>query len=68
MEREKGEVAEGAKYGIATSAFSALIPLTVATGGPVDAVVREIGEKHGITPTQVLLLWAMQMTDGPLVT
>ena len=32
--------------------------ITALPGGPVDAVVEKAAKRLGITPTQVLLLWA----------
>jgi len=55
-------------HDIATMAFSTLTPLTVCRDGPVEEVVRDIRQRKGIKQTQVLLLWALQTTSGPLVT
>lgn len=50
------------KEGIVTAAYSALSPLTKIEwqGGPVDAVLREVGERHKWTEGQVILEWVKE--------
>ncbi|KAJ7143517.1 Aldo/keto reductase [Mycena crocata] len=54
----KDLIAYSAKHGIVTEAYSSLAPITKAPGGPVDAPVAAAAKRLGITPTQVILLWA----------
>ncbi|KAH7914562.1 Aldo keto reductase [Hygrophoropsis aurantiaca] len=46
-----------AEHGIIIEAYSALIPVTKQTGGPLDGPLNEIATKYGLTPGQVLLAW-----------
>ncbi|KAJ7160047.1 NADP-dependent oxidoreductase domain-containing protein [Mycena filopes] len=56
--QNKDLLAYSAKHGIVTAAYSSLAPITRFPGGPVDAPVAAAAERLGITPTQVILLWA----------
>ncbi|WVQ94474.1 hypothetical protein IAU59_001553 [Kwoniella sp. CBS 9459] len=56
------------EHDIAIEAYGPLAPLTRATGGPVDEVVKKIAKDHGIEESQVLLKWAEQKSGGVLVT
>nr|GAT49305.1 aldo-keto reductase [Mycena chlorophos] len=47
-----------AEHGIVVEAYSPLAPITQYPGGPVDAPLKAAAERLGITPTQVLFLWA----------
>ncbi|KAF7364132.1 NADPH-dependent conjugated polyketone reductase C1 [Mycena sanguinolenta] len=46
------------EQGILTAGYSSLTSITKYPGGPVDAPVAAAAARHGISPTQVLLLWA----------
>ncbi|KAF7362533.1 NADPH-dependent conjugated polyketone reductase C1 [Mycena venus] len=46
-----------AKHQIVTEAYSVLIPITSRPGGPLDAPLLKIADKHGVTMDQVLLAW-----------
>ncbi|KAJ6551187.1 NADP-dependent oxidoreductase domain-containing protein [Mycena capillaripes] len=43
---------------ILIEAYSALIPVTSLPGGPLDAPLAAIADKHGVTADQILLAWA----------
>ncbi|KAJ3341740.1 hypothetical protein HDU91_000634 [Kappamyces sp. JEL0680] len=47
------------QHHIALAAYSPLMPLTHAKGGPLDPVVEAIAARHGKTPTQILLAWCL---------
>ncbi|KAJ7752575.1 Aldo/keto reductase [Mycena metata] len=46
-----------AKHKIVIEAYSALIPVTSLPGGPVDAPVKAIADRLGVSNDQVLLAW-----------
>ncbi|KAI0090646.1 Aldo/keto reductase [Irpex rosettiformis] len=48
----------GNKHGIVTEAYSPLKPLTSPTGGPLDALLKEISSRLNVPPEQILLSWA----------
>ncbi|KAK3295119.1 NADP-dependent oxidoreductase domain-containing protein [Chaetomium fimeti] len=54
--------------GIQVSSFKTLAPVTVAPGGPLDAVLSSIAVKHATTPDAVLLSWAIGKTVVPITT
>lgn len=57
------------KYDIAISPFTSLAPITRFPGGPVDDVVKRIGDAKAISSAQVLLAWAHERTGGgPIIT
>ncbi|OCF34646.1 aldose reductase [Kwoniella heveanensis CBS 569] len=56
------------EHEIAIEAYGPLAPLTRATGGPIDGIVKQIAKDRGIEESQVLLKWAEQKTGGVLVT
>jgi diketogulonate reductase-like aldo/keto reductase len=57
------------KYDIAISPLTSLAPLTRFPGGPIDDVIKRIGQSRGVTAAQVLLAWARQVSEGgPVVT
>ncbi|THH03350.1 hypothetical protein EW145_g6328 [Phellinidium pouzarii] len=45
------------KKGIVTEAYSSLTPITQTPGGPVDPVLKSIGDRIGATPAQVIFAW-----------
>ncbi|RDB16633.1 NADPH-dependent conjugated polyketone reductase C1 [Hypsizygus marmoreus] len=47
----------GAKHGIVTEAYSALIPITTNPGGPLDGPLYDIAKRLDATADQVLLAW-----------
>lgn len=47
------------KHGIVLEAYSPLTPLTYAAGGPLDAVVKRIAAKYGVSDSAVLLRWVL---------
>lgn len=53
---------------IKIEAYGPLNSLFRVTGGPVDAVVKSLAEKHGATEAQVLLSWAAKHSGGIAVT
>ncbi|KAI9632188.1 NADP-dependent oxidoreductase domain-containing protein [Dioszegia hungarica] len=57
-------------HDIAVQPFTCLAPLTRWPGGPAEVAAREVAEKKGagVSAAQVLLVWARQMTGGPLLT
>ncbi|PCH36977.1 Aldo/keto reductase [Wolfiporia cocos MD-104 SS10] len=58
LRRQAPIVAFGAQHGIVTEAYSVLIPITRQTGGPLDKPLKEIADRLGAQPEQVLLAWA----------
>jgi len=48
------------KHGILIESYTPLAPVTLAKGGPVDAVVEEIARKYNKTPGQILWKWNLQ--------
>lgn len=52
-------------HNIVTEAYSTLYPITHAAGGPVDAPVKKIAKRAGVTDGEVLLAWAR--TKGAVV-
>ena len=54
--------------GIQVSSFKTLAPVTVAPGGPLDAVLSSIAAKHTTTPAAVLLSWAIGNNVIPIST
>ncbi|KAJ7916762.1 Aldo/keto reductase [Mycena leptocephala] len=46
-----------ANHQIVIEAYSALIPITSLPGGPLDAPLAQIADKHGVTTDQILLAW-----------
>lgn len=46
--------------GIQTFAFSPLSPIVRAKPGPLDDVVENIAQKHGVSTAVVLLRWALE--------
>ena len=50
----------GESKGIATAAFSPLVPLRHGAPGPLDSVVKKLAEKYGMSPEVILLRWTMQ--------
>ncbi|KAL8291462.1 hypothetical protein RQP46_002440 [Phenoliferia psychrophenolica] len=48
------------RHKVLTAAYSALTPLTTATGGPMDEVLEGIAEGEGMTTAQVLLEWTRE--------
>ncbi|WWC87662.1 uncharacterized protein L201_002553 [Kwoniella dendrophila CBS 6074] len=56
------------KHDIKVEAYGPLTSLTGAKGGPADEVVKEIAKSKGIGESQVLLNWALQTTQGVVVT
>ncbi|CAD6591843.1 MAG: hypothetical protein TREMPRED_000213, partial [Tremellales sp. Tagirdzhanova-0007] len=53
---------------ITVSPFSSLSSLRKEIGGPLDEPVERIAAARGATKEQVLLLWASQISGGPVVT
>ncbi|THG95193.1 hypothetical protein EW026_g6413 [Hermanssonia centrifuga] len=56
--RQAPLIAYSTLNGIATEAYSTLIPLTSQPGGPVDAPVNKIAARLNAKPEQVILAWA----------
>ncbi|KAJ7274217.1 NADP-dependent oxidoreductase domain-containing protein [Mycena rebaudengoi] len=56
--QHKELLAFSAKHGIVTEGYSVLAPINKTPNGPVDAPVAAAAARLGITPTQVILLWA----------
>ncbi|KAL7419656.1 hypothetical protein Q5752_005570 [Cryptotrichosporon argae] len=56
------------KHDIKFETYGPLNSLFRSTGGPVDAVVKDIAARRGYTEAQVLLLWAAQHSGGAVVT
>ena len=54
--------------GIQVASFKTLAPVTVAPGGPLDAVLSSIATKHTTTPEAVLLSWAIGKNVVPVTT
>lgn len=48
------------EHGILSAAYAPLSPLTRFKGGPVDAVVKEIAERRGVSEARVLLAWGVR--------
>ncbi|KAK0753793.1 NADP-dependent oxidoreductase domain-containing protein [Schizothecium vesticola] len=59
LQRSDNYVAWMQEKGIQVSSFKTLAPVTVAPGGPLDAVLLSIAAKHARTPAAVLLSWAI---------
>ncbi|KAI5117359.1 hypothetical protein M0805_002473 [Coniferiporia weirii] len=55
--QNKDLVEYAAKQGIILEAYSSLTPITQQPGGPVDPVLKSIGERIGATPAQVIFAW-----------
>ena len=53
---------------IVAQAYSALAPLHLVTDGPVAEVASKIAGARLVTPAQVLLAWARQVSGGGIVT
>ena len=53
---------------IKTASYSPLTPLTRAAGGPVDAKVKELAGKYGVSEGDVLLRWAVEKGDVVITT
>lgn len=47
------------KYNIATEAYAPLIPVTKASGGPVDEYLASLSKKYAVSPGEILLRWAV---------
>ena len=56
------------KYDIAVSPYSSLSPLFRKKHEPLDMMLTSIAAAKGVNETQILLAWAVAMTDGPVVT
>jgi diketogulonate reductase-like aldo/keto reductase len=46
------------EHGIATEAYSTLIPITHQAGGPLDKPLQQIAKAHKVDPGQILMAWA----------
>ncbi|KAL5524716.1 hypothetical protein ACEPAF_9861 [Sanghuangporus sanghuang] len=56
--KENKELVEyAAKHNIVLEAYSSLSPITKTPGGPVDPVLKSVGERLGATPAQVIFSW-----------
>lgn len=47
------------KNNIATEAYAPLIPITKASGGPVDDFVAALAKKYAVNDAEILLRWAV---------
>ncbi|KAJ3039616.1 hypothetical protein HDV00_012074 [Rhizophlyctis rosea] len=47
-------------HNVKIESYSPLLPLTKASGGPLDSVVEEIAKAKGKTTAQILLKWNLQ--------
>ena len=56
------------KYRIKISAYASLSSLHRSRDGVLDPVVNGIADNRGMTESQVLLAWALQVTEGPVIT
>jgi diketogulonate reductase-like aldo/keto reductase len=56
------------KHDIKVQSYGPQTPLFRVPGGPVDPVAERVAKEQGLTPGQVLLLWAHQYTGGVVVT
>jgi len=58
------------EQGIKLECYGPLTPIVRAAGGPVDSVLSKIAKTlgEGVTPGQVLLKWAQQVSEGVIVT
>ncbi|AEO71842.1 uncharacterized protein THITE_2093336 [Thermothielavioides terrestris NRRL 8126] len=50
------------------SSFKTLAPVTVAAGGPLDAVLQSIAANHDVAVSTVLLSWAIGRNVVPITT
>lgn len=53
---------------ITIQCYGPLTPLTKVPGGPVGSVVKKIAQAKGYEDSQVLLNWAVQKSQGVVVT
>ena len=67
-EKHQGIVRSCQKHGVPLSAFTSLAPLFRKVHPPMTSLIKEIGQANGMSDAQVLLAWALQNIDGPLVT
>lgn len=54
--------------GIKTASYGPLTPITRAAGGPVDAKVKELAGKYGVSEGEVLLRWSLEKGDVAITT
>ncbi len=54
--------------GIEVSSFKTLAPITVASGGPLDPVLKSIAANHQTAVSTVLLSWAIGRIVVPITT
>lgn len=47
------------KHGIATAAYSPLIPITKASPGPLDDTYSQLAAKYGVTEGEIALRWVI---------
>ncbi|RMD40060.1 hypothetical protein DV735_g5083, partial [Chaetothyriales sp. CBS 134920] len=53
---------------IRISAYSPLLPLTKAKGGPLDPYLETLAKKYGVGPGEILLRWALEQDVIPITT
>jgi len=56
------------EHGIGVSSFKGLIPIAAGKGGPLDNILPNIAEKHGVSEGPVLLRWAINQKVVPITT
>lgn len=56
------------KHNIAVSSYGPLTPIVTAKGGPVDAYWKKLGEKYGVTDSEVGLRWIIDQGVVALTT
>ncbi|RMZ80319.1 hypothetical protein DV738_g2886, partial [Chaetothyriales sp. CBS 135597] len=53
---------------IRVSAYSPLLPITKAKGGPLDSYLETLAKKYGVGPGEILLRWALDQDVIPITT
>ena len=53
---------------IKVSAYSPLIPITKAKGGPLDPYLEKLAKKYAVNPGEILLRWCVDQNVVPVTT
>ena len=53
---------------IKVSAYSPLMPVTKAKGGPLDPYLEKLGKKYAVNPGEILLRWCVDQNVIPITT
>jgi diketogulonate reductase-like aldo/keto reductase len=56
------------EHGIEVTSYNGLAPLRKGAGGPLDAPLKDIAKKHGVSENAVLIQWQIQQDIVPITT